>query len=87
MKLQIHPFVDAQAANFFDVAGTRSERQPVQNLQDLLIFGEFGVEAPAGLRASGHAEQHANNAAGAMIASARRFIVTPPASGHPLRTA
>ena len=57
MELQIHPFVDAQAANFLDVARARSERQPVQGLQDLSILESLVSKRPPALVPAGSGAQ------------------------------
>jgi hypothetical protein len=46
MKLAIHPLLQAHRLDFLRVAGTRTERQPVQGLQDFLIVGNLFEKLP-----------------------------------------
>jgi hypothetical protein len=46
VKLKFDPLGHAHASNRFYIVWTRTERQSVQRLQDLLIFGKFASEAP-----------------------------------------
>ena len=53
VQLEVDPFVDAQPPDLLDIARTRSEGQPVQHLQDLLVLGEFRVEGATGTSQKG----------------------------------
>ena len=45
MKLQIDPFLKAHFLDGGDITGPGTERQPVERMQDGLIFGERFFES------------------------------------------
>jgi hypothetical protein len=47
VELLSNPLLDAEAADSIDVARTRTERQAVQDVENLSVLGEFLIE-PAG---------------------------------------
>jgi hypothetical protein len=47
MELLVDPFVNAHRADFLDVTGSRSKRQPVQHVNDLLVGGELSMVEPS----------------------------------------
>jgi hypothetical protein len=45
MQLDLDSFVDSDAPDLVDIARPRTERQPIECVQDLSILGELPVEA------------------------------------------
>jgi hypothetical protein len=63
LQLLSNPFFDAETANALDITGPRTERQPVQCVEDLLFRGEFLVEPAGGdsRQRTGRGQQSSDN--------------------------
>ena len=60
LRLQLlpNPLLDAEAADSIDVAGTRTERQPVQDVENLFVLGELLIEPAGGGSGQGSGGNH-----------------------------
>jgi hypothetical protein len=60
LRLQLlpNPLLDAEAADSIDIAGTRTERQSVQDVENLSVFGELLIEPAGGGSGQGSGGNH-----------------------------